>query len=210
MATAPANAPTAEPPIYPEPKPKYIRAAYLSQGEAMLRETRATRWFYLPGPAILTLFFLILDYGYASARFGWPAAGGLTSGFSNTLSWLDAHVSAAAGRYLGYFLGLLTLLALLWLAVRYLRWMRTAYAVTTNRVIVQRGILSRDFDEIPVNKVRAVDVHQTALERIMGYGTIRVSSEGENRIANEAWLGIPHPWEFSRLTDAAAQRYGRP
>ncbi|MCI4338447.1 MAG: PH domain-containing protein, partial [Thermoplasmata archaeon] len=99
------------------------------------------------------------------------------------------------------------LVGLLFLAVRYLKWTRTVYAVTTNRVIVQRGIISRDFDEIPVIKVRAVEVHQSGVDRIFGFGTIRITSEGENRIANEAWRGVPKPWEFQRLVDAAAQKY---
>jgi uncharacterized membrane protein YdbT with pleckstrin-like domain len=60
-----------------------------------------------------------------------------------------------------------------------------------------------------VNKVRAVEVHQGILQRLLGYGTVRVTSEGENRIANEAWLGIPKPWEFQRLINGAAEKYGR-
>ncbi len=205
MATPPMDAPVA-PPAYPEPKPRYIRAAYLSPGEAMLRESRATRWYFLPGPTVLLVIFLVVDYGLLSAKHAsWPAIPGLTAAFGHVVSALGS--SSAALRYVEYFFGFLTLLVVLWLVVRYLRWMRTAYAVTTNRVIVQRGIFSRDFDEIPVNKVRAVDVHQTPFQRIMGYGTIRISSEGDSRIANEAWVGIPHPWEFSRLTDAAAQKY---
>jgi hypothetical protein len=211
MATAPANAPTtpATQSGYLEPRPRYIRAAYMSPGEAMLKETRATRWYYLPGPTFLLLVFLLLDYGLLSAKNpSWPAVPGLTAAFGHVVSGLQS-VSKDAVRYFEYFLGLLTLLVALWFLVRYLRWMRTAYAVTTNRVIVQRGIFARDFDEIPVTKVRAVDVHQTALQRIMGYGTIRVSSEGESRIANEAWVGIPHPWDFSKLTDAAAQKYNQ-
>jgi len=202
MATV-APAPTG---TYPEPKPRYIRQAYLAPGEAVLRETRATLLYYMPGPVILLILFLVLDYSAAAARWGsLPAFPGLTAALGNLKS-----VSAGGHTLLTYFLyllGLLTVLVVLWIVVRYFRWMRTAYAVTTSRVIVQRGIFSRDLDEIPVNKVRAIDVHQTLGQRLLGYGTIRVTSEGENRIANEAWEGIPKPWEFQKLADAAAQRY---
>jgi membrane protein YdbS with pleckstrin-like domain len=190
----------------PQPKPKYIRQAYLSPDEAILRESRATLLYYLPGPIILLLIFLFLDYEWAVAAWGWPGSNAIT----NQLVNLKGVASGAPFHYVGLLFGFITLLCLLFLLVRYLIWMRTAYAVTTSRVIVQRGILSRDFDEIPVTMVRAMDVRQSVGQRILGYGTIKLTSEGENRIANEAWRGIPHPWEFQKLVNAAAERYNRP
>jgi membrane protein YdbS with pleckstrin-like domain len=189
-----------------QPKPKYIRQAYLSSDEAILRETRATLLYFLPGPILLLLIFLFLDYEWAVVAWGWPGSNVLTT----QLVDLQGVSGGTPFHYLGLLLGFITLLAVLFLLVRYLFWMRTAYAVTTSRVIVQRGILSRDFDEIPVTMVRAMDVHQSVGQRILGYGTIKVTSEGENRIANEAWRGIPHPWEFQKLVNAAAERYNRP
>jgi membrane protein YdbS with pleckstrin-like domain len=188
-------------PAAPAPPPKYIKAVYLGPGEAMLRETRATLLYYLPAPVFWLIVFGILDY--AALPSSWAPGIPYLSPAFHKVPAIPGHASS----YLLALLGLITLLLVLWLLVRLLLWMKTAYAVTTSRVIVQRGILSRDFDEIPVNKVRAVDVHQSAIQRLLGYGTVRVTSEGENPIANEAWLGIPKPWEFQKLVDAAAQRY---
>jgi membrane protein YdbS with pleckstrin-like domain len=193
-------------PPLPEPRPKYIRQAYLSPGEAILRETRATRLYYLPGPILGLLIFLALDYVWAISAWGWA---GSIPGITPNLSSF-AHAHPGLFNDLGLGLAAITLLFLLFLGIRYLKWMRTAYAVTTSRVIVQRGLIGRDFDEIPVTMVRAMDVHQSVGQRILGYGTIQVSSEGENRIANEAWRGIPRPWEFTKLVNAAAERYTRP
>jgi len=92
---------------------------------------------------------------------------------------------------------------LLWLVIRYFRWITTVYAVTSRRVIIQRGILGKDFDEIPVGQVRGVDVHQTFGQRLLGYGTVRVSSEGGNRLGNEDWKGIPKPFRFQKLIENA-------
>jgi membrane protein YdbS with pleckstrin-like domain len=184
------------------PKPKLVKSAYLSPGETVLRESRATRLYFLPGPILLLLVLLGLEYSaYAPGR-NWPWIPYLSLGFNNL-----GNYNAMLLRDAELFFAILLLIAVLFFVVRYLRWMRTVYAVTTNRVIVQRGILSRDFDEIPVLKVRAVEVHQTALDRLLGFGTVRVTSEGDNRIANEAWRGVPKPWEFQRLVDAAAQKY---
>ncbi|MCI4335242.1 MAG: PH domain-containing protein [Thermoplasmata archaeon] len=183
------------------PKPKLIKAAYLSPGETVLRESRSTVLYFLPGPVLFLLVFAVLtDAAYVSS-------GALAIPYlSNAFQMLGNHSSTSL-HYVQLLFLFLLLVGLLFLAVRYLKWTRTVYAVTTNRVIVQRGIISRDFDEIPVIKVRAVEVHQSGVDRIFGFGTIRITSEGENRIANEAWRGVPKPWEFQRLVDAAAQKY---
>jgi membrane protein YdbS with pleckstrin-like domain len=198
---------SASPPVapMPEPPPKYLRAAYLAPGEAILRESRATLLYYLPGPVAVLLLLGILDYSAASAGWSWSPFPLLTSLFAHLLTGSVGGHSVLY--WVAAFFGLLTAIALLWLAFRYLLWIRTVYAVTTSRVIVQRGILSRDFDEIPVAKIRAIDVHQSPGQRLLGYGTVRITSEGENPIANEAWRGMPKPWEFQKLADAAAQRY---
>ena len=198
---------TASEPL-PGPPPRYLRAAYISPGEAVLREGRSTRLYHLPGPIVLLLLVALLDYAALAAARGWTPVPGLTRAFGllPTAPVLDGY-SLLGGTEL--FFALATLAAALWLVGRYLRWMRTVYAVTTNRVIRQRGILSRDFDEIPVTKVRAIEVHQSFGQRILGYGTVRVTSEGVSRIANEEWRGIPRPWEFQKYVDAAAQRYSQ-
>ncbi len=103
------------------------------------------------------------------------------------------------------FFALLLLLGLLRLVVRYLRWIRTVYAVTSHRVIVQTGILGKDFHEIPVTQVRGVDVKQSFLQRILGYGTVRVSSEGGTTLGNEDWKGIPKPFRFQKMIEDASQ-----
>lgn len=183
--------------------PRYLKATYLAQGETMLRETRGTRIYYFPAPVLSLILLFIIDYGAAAAtRSSWPAFPGVTVAFQNIYSANDT-----VGRYVFYFFLFLTLLALLWLLVRYLRWISTVYAVTTQRVIVQSGILGREFDEIPLLQIRGVDVHQSAGQRILGYGTMFVSSEGgvHTHIGNEDWKGIPKPFEFQRIVEGASQ-----
>jgi membrane protein YdbS with pleckstrin-like domain len=203
-ATSDAASTSGRPIDYLVPTPKLIRASLLSQGEQLLRETRATRLYFLPGPILLIAIFAFLWYSAAAVVYGWPWVPTLSQLISDT-----ANANALVPKYIELLFALIAFLGFLWLLIRWVKWVRTVYAVTTSRVIIQRGILSRDFDEIPVNKVRAVEVHQGILQRLLGYGTVRVTSEGENRIANEAWLGIPKPWEFQRLINGAAEKYGR-
>ncbi len=72
-------------------------------------------------------------------------------------------------------------------------------------MIVQKGILGRNFDEIPVTQVRGVDVHQSAGQRFLRYGTLTVSSEGGSKLGNEDWEGIPRPFQFQKRIESATE-----
>ncbi|MGA7924055.1 MAG: PH domain-containing protein, partial [Thermoplasmata archaeon] len=157
-ASAPPAAPstTSVPPMphhsswAPKSMPRLLKATYLADGESLLRETRGTKLFYLPGPILFIVVFGFLTYAAATAAYGWPSLPALTSFFSSTASTLH-------GNYLLYLFAILLLIGFLFLFARYLRWIRTVYAVTNMRIIVQKGILSKDFDEIPILQVRGVD-----------------------------------------------------
>jgi len=184
----------------PRTMPKLLKATYLADQEALLDETRATKLFYFPGPVLWTAVFGFLALVAAPA-----ISSGIPKVWADGTKWLtlSSYVSSDVQRYLAYFWLLLFLLGVLWIVVRYFRWITTVYAVTSRRVIVQRGILGKDFDEIPVNQVRGVDVHQTLGQRVLGYGTVRVSSEGGSRLGNEDWKGIPKPFRFQKLIENA-------
>lgn len=57
------------------------------------------------------------------------------------------------------------------------RW-TTELAVTNRRVIFKRGFISRHTIEMNMDKVESVDVDQTILGRMMGYGNIVVRGTG--------------------------------
>ena len=186
----------------PRTMPKLLKATYLADQETLLEETRATKLFYFPGPLLFTFIFGLF------ALFSAPALTSAVPTFSSTFTeWttLSNYVSSSVQMYLADFWLLLFIIGLLWLLIRYFRWIRTIYAVTNRRVIIQKGILSKDFDEIPVNQVRGVDVHQSFGQRLLGYGTVRVSSEGGSSLGNEDWKGIPKPFRFQKLIENATQ-----
>ena len=60
----------------------------------------------------------------------------------------------------------------------FLRRATTELAVTDHRVIYKSGLLSRHTIEMNRDKVESVDVDQTLLGRIFGYGTIIVRGTG--------------------------------
>jgi membrane protein YdbS with pleckstrin-like domain len=184
------------------PTPRLLRRQDLVDGEELRAETRATKLYYFPGPVTALLVILSLDYAALAAVHGWlPAVPGLTPFF-------QAFPAGGAGFMVDFF-AVLTLGVLVLLAARYLEWMRTVYAVTSSRIIIQKGILARDLEEIPISQVRGIEVHQSFLHRLMGFGTLRVSSEGGSRVGNEDWFGIPGPFKFQRIIETASQNLSR-
>ncbi len=186
----------------PRDLPRLLKATYLADTEGLLRETRATGLYYFPAPVFWLFIVGLLDYSAFAARYSFPGLPYLTQFWQDHAMTIGSYGSIALLTILFSFF---TLLLLLWLLVRYLRWISTVYAVSTHRVIIQSGILGKDFDEIPIPQVRGVDVHQSAFQRVLGYGTVRVSSEGGTKLGNEDWLGIPKPFEFQRLIESANQ-----
>jgi membrane protein YdbS with pleckstrin-like domain len=172
---------------------------YLAGGEVLYVETRATKLYYFPGPIIVLLIMLVLDYSAFAARHHWPYFPGLSAEL--------AKLPGTDLAYVEYLFGFITLLVLIWLAVRYVQWIRVVYAVSNHRVLVKHGIASRDIDDIPMNQVRGVDVHQTVGQRILGYGTVRVSAESgtARSIGNEDWKGIPKPFQVQRTIETVMQ-----
>lgn len=187
----------------PRTMPKHLKATYLADQESLLVETRATTLYYFPGTVLWLLVFGLLAWFTAAVAYGWP---GQISAYDHALSTLAGVIHFSTGTfetYLLYVLLFLVVVGLVRLLVQYLRWISKVYAVTSRRVIVQKGILGRDFDEIPVLQVRGVDVHQTAGQRLLGYGTVKVSSEEGNWIGNENWYGIPRPLRIQKLIEDA-------
>ena len=184
-------------------EPKLLRGKYLADQEFLLEETHASRLLYFPAPVAWTAIFAFLAYlSWApSAHFaGIAAYTDLLGRIASVTPW-----SASTVRLWVTVLFLLFVVGgVAWIGIQYLRWIRTVYAVTNRRVLVQRGILGRDFDEIPVTQVRGVDVSQSIGQRILRYGTVRVSSEGgSSHLGNEDWRGIPKPFRFQKLVEDA-------
>jgi len=173
-------------PIPGPPPHRLLAAQTLAAGEKLLVEERATALFFFPLP----IAFLIL----------FAALGSL----SYTASTVWGNAFAAGFALFAFYVFLVLILAtLIWLTIRFFRWRSRVYAVTSRRVIVQMGNLGHSFEEIPLLQIRGVNITQSPWQRLMGYGTIRISSEGSGHVGNEDWKGIPKPMAFQQKIQAA-------
>jgi hypothetical protein len=69
----------------------------------------------------------------------------------------------------------------------------TEMAVTNRRVVIKTGLTSRKTIEMLLNKVESIEVSETSLGRMLGYGTIVVIGTGGT---SEPFHRIAHPLEF--------------
>ena len=75
------------------------------------------------------------------------------------------------------------------------RW-TSEFAITNKRVIMKVGLIRRKALEMNLSKIESVNVDQTIMGRILGYGTITVIGTGGTR---ESFARISKPMEFRRV-----------
>jgi uncharacterized membrane protein YdbT with pleckstrin-like domain len=69
------------------------------------------------------------------------------------------------------------------------------FVITNKRVVVKTGLISRKTLEMNISKIESVNVDQSILGRILGYGTIKIIGTGGT---NESFAKIKHPLQFRK------------
>jgi len=78
-----------------------------------------------------------------------------------------------------------------WLGSEYLRWLRTSFVVTDQRVLYRAGVVGRHGVEIPLDRIANINYHQGIWERIIGAGDLDVESAGEE--GDAFFRNVRHP-----------------
>ncbi len=60
------------------------------------------------------------------------------------------------------------------------RWLTTQYVFTSRRIIVRRGLLTKEGRDMPLSKVNNVSFSVSVLGRIINYGTLVVESASDD------------------------------
>jgi uncharacterized membrane protein YdbT with pleckstrin-like domain len=103
-------------------------------------------------------------------------------------------------------------LVMWWLMYPVLVWRTTVYELTTKRMRLRDGILTRRGRDIPLSRITDVSFRKGVLDRLLGSGTLVVESAGEH---SELELKeIPHVERVSamlfQLVETERQRDNRP
>jgi uncharacterized membrane protein YdbT with pleckstrin-like domain len=103
----------------------------------------------------------------------------------------------------------LTVAALVWLGLRYLRWTTTNFVVTTDRLVYRSGVVAKHGKEIPLERVNDIAFKQSVFERLIGTGDLSIESAGAQ--SRETFSDIPHPAqvqnEIYRQMESSAGRH---
>jgi uncharacterized membrane protein YdbT with pleckstrin-like domain len=99
-------------------------------------------------------------------------------------------------------LGLLTF-GLTWLIAlyEYLKLRFLEQGVTNKRVIVKRGIVSRNTEEMKLNSIETVEINQGVMGRLFGFGDIKVTGKG---ISDVVFNRINDPMAVKRAIESVS------
>ncbi|MFM8948083.1 MAG: PH domain-containing protein [Acidimicrobiaceae bacterium] len=101
-----------------------------------------------------------------------------------------------------------SLFGLINLVVVILRWSRTYFVVTSQRVIFREGVLARRGVEIPLERVNNVNFAQSILERMLGAGDLLIESASED--GQQLFGDIRNPEQVQNMIhEAIHARTGR-
>ena len=99
--------------------------------------------------------------------------------------------SSASGPVVRLVIGAVALVAvIIWVVVPLLRWRTTSYELTTRRLRLRSGIISRSGRDFPLIRISDVSFSHDLIDRILGCGKLTVASAGEH--GQLILTNIPH------------------
>jgi len=148
----------------------------LNEGEDVVAEVRPHWWMFVKPVAATALFFVLAIV--------------LKATVDNAV--LTSLAAAAS------------LLGLVWTLIRYLRWNTTLFVVTTDRLILRSGVLSKQGKEIPLERLNDLSVTQTFFERLIRSGDLMLASGGE--LGAQVVKNVPRPFGVQNVVYAEMER----
>lgn len=153
-------------------------------------------WIYMVGASFWVILGVLACAGILGASTAWHVNHALDAAYPNLpdhLFWKgwdrmvardggyvaiirDSHIIVRAAAMVSLVLGILLFLQMI--VVR----STTEIAITSSRLILKEGIISRNVDEMSVDRIESVHVIQSILGRILGYGTVMVRGMGIGEI----------------------------
>ena len=90
----------------------------------------------------------------------------------------------------------ITLLLALW---EWLKLRSIEQGVTNKRVILKRGIISRQTEEMKISSIETVEIIQSVIGRVFGYGNIKVTGRG---LSDLIFVKINDPMDVKRKIES--------
>lgn len=147
----------------------------------------------------------ISDKAQACPECGYPVAAAVASGAQPTPSRPEELLAEFRPSWWNYFWHLFFFFLIVPLIVAIIQRKATVLRVYTNRITLERGIASKCYKDFMIRDIRSIDVDQTLGNRMVGIGTITISTAATVDAA-ETISGISDPQGVRELI--LAQRRG--
>ena len=133
-------------------------------------------WWYFFKSIFFAIFFIVAGGALALAKEVWA------HDFGGTEGMFTAYGIAAV-------LALIGVLKLLGVWIRRMSW---TYTVTSKRVIERSGLIARKTSEVQLRNIRAANLDQSVLERLLSVGTVVLASAAsEKHDVKLVWMSTP-------------------
>jgi uncharacterized membrane protein YdbT with pleckstrin-like domain len=83
-----------------------------------------------------------------------------------------------------------------------LRRAATTYTVTDRRLVIERGLVRRDYQEAPLHRIQNVFAHQTIRQRLLRVGTVHFDTAAGAEF-DFCFRGVERPRELMAAVDRA-------
>jgi uncharacterized membrane protein YdbT with pleckstrin-like domain len=88
-------------------------------------------------------------------------------------------------------LGVIGLVLIVWFTVvPVIRWRTTHFVVTTERVLIREGVLTRTGIDIPIRRINSVQFRHSVIDRLLGCGTLIIESASEETLEFDDVPGV--------------------
>jgi uncharacterized membrane protein YdbT with pleckstrin-like domain len=147
---------------------------------------------------------------FRSSTLGWLFA---TAAGLGTVLLAVAGIALAAVDAGGYGLAplVLTAVAVVMVAAKWIRNLAAAYGITEERLIIRRGIIFKSVDEVELYRIKDVRIDFSLLNQLAGIGRITICSSDETTrdgdlVLPEIGKARERREHLRRLVDTARQR----
>jgi len=81
----------------------------------------------------------------------------------------------------------------------YLRLKYQEQGVTNKRVVLKKGIVSRQTEEMKLRSIETIEIDQGVLGRMLGFGTVKITGRG---VSDILFKGIDDPMAVKRMIES--------
>jgi uncharacterized membrane protein YdbT with pleckstrin-like domain len=149
----------------------------------------------------------VFFHGHPSWRsiLGFYLQGLLVSVLAGAIAGVVTRISSSKVK-VGWVVGAVAVVFVIVLIVGLIKRIQTTYTITSQRLTINTGILSKELHETRLERVQNVNYRQSLLERMLRVGTVTFDTAGEAGY-DFSFGGVSSPHDIVRTVDEAIRDF---